>query len=600
MIGHAESEEPIILPMEAIELDAFRRRHVGDTFWCGLLLGGCGARLSSKLYTDRVCHFSHIFDPTGVHVCDRRSRDIASADHLYVRQAAIPWLKARGQQAEFHYTQPGGAPIGAVVDITWESGEGSLRVHLDDAVPPAWDDTSTEPVLGMSVPVDDDTLVRRWYVHRIRFDSVGTARQVQIGTQAFARETTWFGIDECEMTPQGLRTPAVERIIRDRGTRPAAVPFQSTRPSRPAQQPDPVRRLAGAIESGARFAVLSARQDVLAQLENGVQTPEHTAVLEAARTWLAEQSALRADLFGRLKQAVTQGDPADIRRLLKKVAAEAGTDRYKEEIDVLYSAERFLEQDQRRTVGRQRMAQLSQQRRPRHRSSPPPPRGSTVVSQHSGPPKDVAAHLRVKEILSDLRRTKRQPGRDLRRLTSSLARALKAAGDRVTPRELADANAWIAKGQHTPGDKSSTPPARGQRNGRGPGSAPRERRPSAAPPARLPDDALPTVAATLRTALAKAARGRTTESWPRLRRQLGTALPALSREDQLRVLAAVDEHTPADEPLLCAQLAATDAKNAQLYAKLAARLGRHAPPPTDAHMYWQTQVLRLQQTYRHR
>ncbi|MFF2374950.1 hypothetical protein ACFVUW_11265 [Streptomyces xiamenensis] len=583
--------------MEAIELDAFRRRHVGDTFWCGLLLGGCGARLSSKLYTDRVCHFSHIFDPTGVHVCDRRSRDIASADHLYVRQAAIPWLKARGQQAEFHYTQPGGAPIGAVVDITWESGEGSLRVHLDDAVPPAWDDTTTEPVLGMSVPVDDDTLVRRWYVHRIRFDSVGTARQVQIGTQAFARETAWFGIDDCEMTPQGLRTPAVERIIRDRGTRPAAFPFQSTRPSRPAQQPDPVRRLAAAIESGSRFAVLSARQDVL---DHRRRTPDHTIVLEAAGTWLAEQSALRADLFGRLKQAVAHGDTAGIRRLLKQADAEAAIDRRPQEVDVVHSAQRFLEQQLRRTRNKERMAQLSKQRRPRHRSSPPPPRGSTVVSQHSGPPKDVAAHLRIKEILSDLRRTKRQPGRDLRRLTGSLARALKAAGDRVTPRELAEANAWIAKGQHALRDKSSTPPDRGQRNEHGPGPGSRERRPSTAQPARLPDDALPTVATTLRTALAQAARSRTTESWPRLRRQLGAALPVLSHEDQLRVLAAVDERTPADEPLLCAQLAATDTKNPDLYAKLTARLGRRAPPPMDAQMYWQTQVLRLQQTYRHR
>ncbi|WP_406430571.1 hypothetical protein OHB00_01995 [Streptomyces sp. NBC_00631] len=47
-----------MLPLEAIELDAFRRRHEHDTFSCGLLLGGCGLQLTTKLYTDRVCSLS--------------------------------------------------------------------------------------------------------------------------------------------------------------------------------------------------------------------------------------------------------------------------------------------------------------------------------------------------------------------------------------------------------------------------------------------------------------------------------------------------------------------------------------------------------------
>lgn len=52
VLGSADSEEPLMLPLEAIELDAFRRRHERDTFWCGLLPGGCGVQLTSKLYTD--------------------------------------------------------------------------------------------------------------------------------------------------------------------------------------------------------------------------------------------------------------------------------------------------------------------------------------------------------------------------------------------------------------------------------------------------------------------------------------------------------------------------------------------------------------------
>jgi hypothetical protein len=39
VLGGADSEEPLILPLETIELDAFRRQHADGTFWCGLLLG---------------------------------------------------------------------------------------------------------------------------------------------------------------------------------------------------------------------------------------------------------------------------------------------------------------------------------------------------------------------------------------------------------------------------------------------------------------------------------------------------------------------------------------------------------------------------------
>jgi hypothetical protein len=38
-----------MLPLEAIELDAFRRRHEHDTFWCGLLLGGYGGAIDHEV-----------------------------------------------------------------------------------------------------------------------------------------------------------------------------------------------------------------------------------------------------------------------------------------------------------------------------------------------------------------------------------------------------------------------------------------------------------------------------------------------------------------------------------------------------------------------
>ncbi|MGP4085555.1 hypothetical protein [Streptomyces sp. KR55] len=41
-----------MLPLEAIELDAFRKQYEGQTFWCGSWLGGCGRQLTTKLYVD--------------------------------------------------------------------------------------------------------------------------------------------------------------------------------------------------------------------------------------------------------------------------------------------------------------------------------------------------------------------------------------------------------------------------------------------------------------------------------------------------------------------------------------------------------------------
>ncbi|AJF63221.1 hypothetical protein [Streptomyces vietnamensis] len=89
VLGGAYSEEPLMLPLEAIELDVFRQQHEHDTFWCGLLLGGCGLQLTTKLYTDRVCHFAQHPGPDGhPHLCGHRSCGVASADHLYVKAAA--------------------------------------------------------------------------------------------------------------------------------------------------------------------------------------------------------------------------------------------------------------------------------------------------------------------------------------------------------------------------------------------------------------------------------------------------------------------------------------------------------------------------------
>ncbi|MET9986197.1 zinc finger domain-containing protein [Streptomyces rochei] len=329
VLGGADSDEPLMLPMEAIELDVFRRVHEDDTFWCGTLLGGCGGQLTTKLYTDRACHFAHHPDPDGLpHVCGRRFRGVDSADHLYVRSAAAAWLAGRGEQATFEYTRADGAPIGSVVDVRWRHG--ALRVHLDQAVAPVWDD-GVEPVLGTMVPVDRDILIRRWYVHRIRLDSVGTARHVQIGTEAFARPIEWFALDECEMTERGLSTPAIEKIVQARtAPRPSL-----WAPGKARKVPEPEARAQALLRRlvyARRIESVPLVKQVCGDIEDltgvGEELQEQLeAAVRHARIWRVEQDEARRKLFAKLNRAVEERKPGRVRRLLLRVNGTAAEDR---------------------------------------------------------------------------------------------------------------------------------------------------------------------------------------------------------------------------------------------------------------------------------
>ncbi|MCX4734375.1 hypothetical protein [Streptomyces sp. NBC_01363] len=334
-----------MLPLEAIELDAFRRQHERDTYWCGLLLGGCGNQLTTKLYTDRVCHFAHNPGAEGhSHLCGRSSRGVASADHLYVKSAAVAWRRARGEGADFDFARPGGAPIGSVVDIRFQHA--ALRVHLDGEVVPEWDKEGHEPVLGVSVPVDQDTLIRRWYVHRIRLDSEGTTRRVRIGTEAFARPTEWFGLDECEMTERGLSTPAVEKIVQARN---APRPLLWS-PGKARKVPEPearaqalLRRLVYARRIGSASLAKQVREEIegLTGVEGELQEQLEAAVRHA-RVWLVEQNEERRRLFDNLKRAVAEQRTGRVRRLLIRVNATAAEDRTEAESAVFERAIKYF------------------------------------------------------------------------------------------------------------------------------------------------------------------------------------------------------------------------------------------------------------------
>ncbi|MFJ2774358.1 hypothetical protein [Streptomyces sp. NPDC087300] len=343
VLGSADSDEPLMLPMEAIELDAFRYRCEGATYWCGTLLEGCGGQLTTKLCTDRACHFAHHPDPDGLpHVCGRRARGVNSADHLYVRSAAAAWLAGRGQQASFEYTAAAGGRLGSVVDIRWPRG--TLRVYLDRSVAPVWDD-GLEPVLGLGVPVDRDTLIERWYVHRIRLDSEGTSRRVWIGTEAFARPTEWFALEECEVTERGLSTPAVQRIVQARS---ASAPAKWTPGQKAESAPDMrARELLRKLLYARRIESIALAEAVCREIPElaGVSPRLHEQLDGALRSgllWLEKEVGARRGLFASLEQAVTEQRVHRVEKLLgqAKTAAKQGSSG--EERGVITAAADFL------------------------------------------------------------------------------------------------------------------------------------------------------------------------------------------------------------------------------------------------------------------
>ncbi|MEK8141638.1 hypothetical protein NKH18_00630 [Streptomyces sp. M10(2022)] len=328
------------MPLEAIELDAFRSLYENDSFWCGVLLGGCGGQLTTKLYTDRVCHFAHHPGPDGQpHVCGRRARSVNSADHLYVKSAAADWLRNRGTQADFDFARLDGTPLGSVVDI--QLAHKKLRVHLDQGVAPEWD-SPDEPVLGLSVPVDQDTLIKRWYVHRIRLDSEGTSRRVRIGTEAFARPTEWFSLEECEVTERGLSTPAVERIIQAHSTPEPArwIPGMKQKSSpQDERAQELMRRLLYARRTESPNLAASVCREIT---ELSGVSPHVQKRLDAARhsalLWAEKEVESRRTQVSLLNQAVAAQKISQVKDLIAQTKRVTKVDRTGEEETAIRAA----------------------------------------------------------------------------------------------------------------------------------------------------------------------------------------------------------------------------------------------------------------------
>jgi hypothetical protein len=133
------------------------------------------------------------------------------------------------------------------------------------------------------------------------------------------------------MTERGLSTPAVERIVRARSTRPPSRwPTGKAKkvPDTEARAQAVLRRLADALKVESVVVVNRVRGEIAAVTGVSQQTQADldTAVAEANR-WLEGQAEVRRDLFARLDEAVAAQRTKQTRELLARVNATSSHDR---------------------------------------------------------------------------------------------------------------------------------------------------------------------------------------------------------------------------------------------------------------------------------
>jgi hypothetical protein len=535
----------------------------------------------------------------------------ASADHLYLKRDLTGWLGQQDLPALASLPEAAGLPVGSVVELELGAG-GRLKAYLGN-VRPDWRNPALL-LLGPGIEADFVAVAPCRYVNRFRYTTDGAQRRISVGTQTLAEGTQWFSLGQCRMTPEGLVTPLVERLLAERDAllRQAA----TITAVRLAEHPPPAtpraavhgaaelegftRRLAAGMRAGETRhvqALLDAAPRLLDILprEQALRVGER---LEEAATWLSGQRARRGAVFVELALVLDAG-------------------RFTRLEPVLREAESFNTRDLSPTESR--LLARARSARTQRVLAPGTVRPAKIVpQQRTKAARQRAAAHDVHELLRRLasEASRMRPVR-LRAAVTRLAAAAAQADQALEPATRREVQDWLSRTRSRgprpadpgprPEQQAKAPPPRktGERRLPRPTAAGAKptttAKPAPAGSARLPAAALEHIAAAVRGALKKAARERSATSWTRLRRQLDRALPDLHPDDEVEVLVRVEANTESDEPLLSSLLAAGDRDSPALYRALADRMGRALPSEAAAaRWHWQTETLRLYELFRYR
>ncbi|MEU3558522.1 hypothetical protein [Kitasatospora sp. NPDC006786] len=647
MIGDEHSDTPVALPLEAIEVDAFRRAHHGDTFRCGVLLGGCGKQLTTKLYIDRACHFAHYPEPGCLPtVCRRASTGVSSADHLYIKQGMARWLARRG--VDIAAQVPAGG-TGTIVLSEPTTGAG-WWIHLPSAARthdrPADETPPMRTLLTEDHPAGAQ-LHKQGFVHRIRCEAAGTERLVKVGTQVgtAAGPMEWFDLADCSLTRDGLITPT---LARHRNRKPTAK--TGRRPEEPALEPE-ARELIKALRKACRQRNAGQAEELTdrafqlcLQAEGATRTALRTAVTDA-KAWLrsVDPADRQKAAFSELKRLTRTGTPQQLSASLHKVMQLTPKTRDLGERNTLHAARARLAELAQPAIETptavlleapppsaftdpdtpdQPPASQPEPANPGDDFPQPPPKppaadGQTATkalgndnepnerpTQKRAPRPETAPQRTWLEPQTPRARERREALTALRaRLTdlttngydldaehlgaivAELTRLTETAGT-LPGYEAQAVRTWtrrLAELKHTLAEGPTTSNT----------TAPPT-------PARDSHDRLHTLARTVRSHLQQQARNRSTTTLSRLRNS-GVALPHLDHAELPDLLALVDRDTPPDEPLLAGLLTTVTGQPHPLLPRVLERAGRTAPADgEDFRVPWAVDVLRLYQVWRHR
>ncbi|MFI9155822.1 hypothetical protein [Streptomyces sp. NPDC053367] len=608
--GHAGSDAPAFLPMDADAFETFIRRHPERSFYCGTLLGGCGRRLTPKQYRDRKCHFAHV---TAAADCLRSDGDESSADHLYIGRALVEWLKRHGRRGVQPSYRPRGHQVREVVDVAYDLGERLVRVQLARRSKREWEEADTalrERHTGVDWFFGPDSLVANWqiarrgYALRVQCRSAGATREVEIGTQFAQGPVEWVPLSRCVLTSDGVLTPGlvrtragivprdraeavrppagpVERGPRTEGTASAATggeprptfpstpPSPSPSPSTPAPAPAPAPASIplpapvpslplppGTLVTEARPTSTPYLYDVVLRVPARLALSPGAAPLDATAAHLPVDATVAPAADGTWTveaKALRPDVPARVPRRRDPVAEER-----RGGLDALFDVaeEARLAGDVESVV--RAVAELEPVVRE--------PRDSERVRELGDWVLDRAADelYAAWERLSSLTARLDAEGDDLhpdvlRGLLREAGRLAMEVGTELAAEELRCLARWRRHEEQLAG--------------------------------RLTLDTIRAHAATVRVALRRAAREGRTTTWGELSRLTGLPLDTVHPEDRLAVLVEADRPTPEGRAPLSALVSAHGgARPHPLYGRVLFHLDRPVPPPDALAAHWRRAV----------
>lgn len=267
VLGGSQGHQPVFLPFEKEDAQRLRQLRGADAFSCGVLLGGCGQVLTLRACGDRKSHFAHR-PPVR---CRRTAVGENSADHLYIGEALVHWLRGQGRRnVTVAYVQQAHArsdsieirfgPKGRRRLLHVQMVRRSFSVWKDDGrrLAAAPGKSPTMRTYGPESELSPYEVQAAGYALRFRCETRDGTREVSIGTQSPDHDVQWTTLDRCRLSDLGIVTPSLEaapdgdtlRLKRAEGTGATEPrPRRQATEQATAEQGKPTER-AGAPERG--------------------------------------------------------------------------------------------------------------------------------------------------------------------------------------------------------------------------------------------------------------------------------------------------------------------------------------------------------------